>query len=91
MGENFDISQIICESPAMQQVFEMIRRVAPTNSNVLVTGESGTGKQLIAHAVHSLSQKSNERFIAVNCSAIPEGLLENELFGHKKERHPLTD
>ncbi len=80
----FDISQIIGHSPPMQQVFEMIRKVARTKSNVLVTGESGTGKELVARAIHSLGSKNGKRFIAVNCGAIPETLLESELFGHKK-------
>jgi two-component system response regulator PilR (NtrC family) len=80
----FDISQIIGRAAAMEQVFEMIRKVAPTRSNVLITGESGTGKELVARAIHSLASNSGNRFIAINCSAIPETLLESELFGHKK-------
>jgi len=84
LNGRFDIGQIIGESPAMQQVFEMIRKVAPTKSNVLITGESGTGKELVAHAIHSLGSQNGARFLAVNCSAIPESLLESELFGHKK-------
>jgi two-component system response regulator PilR (NtrC family) len=84
LNGRFDISQIIGQSPSMQQVFEMIRKVAPTKSNVLITGESGTGKELVAHAIHSLGSKNGARFLAVNCSAIPESLLESELFGHKK-------
>ena len=84
LSSSFDISQIIGRSPVMQQVFEMIRKVAGTKSNVLITGDSGTGKELVARAVHSLGGKDGKRFIAVNCSAIPENLLESELFGHKK-------
>ena len=80
----FDISRIIGETSVMKQVFETIRKVAPTRSNVLVTGESGTGKELVARAIHSLSPSNAGRFVAVNCSAIPETLLESELFGHKK-------
>ncbi|MHC4528340.1 MAG: sigma-54 interaction domain-containing protein, partial [Planctomycetota bacterium] len=76
--------QIIGQSSPMQQVFEMIRKVARTKSNVLITGDSGTGKELVARAVHSLGSKNGKRFIAINCSAIPETLLESELFGHKK-------
>ena len=68
----------------MKQVFETIHKVAPTRSNILITGESGTGKELVAHAIHSLSATDRGRFVAVNCSAIPETLLESELFGHKK-------
>ena len=84
LNGRFDIGQIVGQSPAMQQVFEIIRKVAPTKSNILITGESGTGKELVAHAIHSLGTKNGRRFIAVNCSAIPESLLESELFGHKK-------
>jgi two-component system response regulator PilR (NtrC family) len=80
----FHIGQIIGQSPGMQQVFEIIRKVAPVKSNVLITGESGTGKELVARAIHSLSSKNGRRFVAINCSAIPETLLESELFGHKK-------
>ncbi|MHC4461954.1 MAG: sigma-54-dependent transcriptional regulator [Planctomycetota bacterium] len=84
LNGRFDIGQIIGQTPAMQQIFEMIRKVAPTKSNVLITGESGTGKELVARAIHSSGSKNGRRFVAVNCSAIPEGLLESELFGHKK-------
>lgn len=84
LGRRFDISQIIGKSPQMQSVFEMIRKVAPTKSNVLITGKSGTGKELVARAIHSLAAQNGRHFLAVNCSAIPEGLLESELFGHKK-------
>lgn len=84
LNERFDISHIIGETRVMKQVFETIRKVAPTRSNVLITGESGTGKELVAHAIHALSSTSNGRFVAVNCSAIPETLLESELFGHKR-------
>lgn len=80
----FDIGQIIGQTPAMQAVFDVIRKVARTKSNVLITGESGTGKELVAHAIHSLGPKNRKRFVAVNCGAIPESLLESELFGHKK-------
>jgi two-component system response regulator PilR (NtrC family) len=84
LSGKFDIGQIIGQSLTMQQVFEMIRKVAPTKSNVLITGESGTGKELVARAIHSLGSRNGRRFIAINCSAIPESLLESELFGHKK-------
>lgn len=80
----FEMGQIIGKSPAIENVFEMIRKVSPTKSNVLITGESGTGKELVARAIHSLAFQKNRRFLAVNCSAIPEGLLESELFGHIK-------
>jgi len=84
LNGRFDISQIIGETRVMKQVFETVRKVAPTRSNVLITGESGTGKELVAHAIHALSLTNGGRFIAVNCSAIPEALLESELFGHKR-------
>jgi len=84
LNGHFDISRIIGETLVMKQVFDTIRKVAPIRSNVLITGESGTGKELVAHAVHSLSPTNAGRFVAVNCSAIPETLLESELFGHKK-------
>jgi len=84
LNGRFDISQIIGETRIMRQVFETVRKVAPTRSNVLITGESGTGKELVAHAIHALSMTNGGRFIAVNCSAIPETLLESELFGHKR-------
>ena len=78
------LEQIIGDAPVMQRVFETIRKVAQTKSNVLITGRSGTGKELVAHAIHSLGPTASHRFVAVNCSAISEGLLESELFGHKK-------
>jgi DNA-binding NtrC family response regulator len=79
-----EANTIIGHSPALQQVFEMVRRVAPTRSTVLLTGESGTGKELIARAIHSQGSGTDERFLAVNCAAIPHDLLENQLFGHRK-------
>ncbi len=80
----FDMAQIIGRTEVMQQVFEMIRKVANTKSNVLITGYSGTGKELVARAIYSLSSQNSKRFVVINCGAIPEGLLESELFGHKK-------
>jgi len=84
LNGRFDISQIIGQSRVMKQVFETVRKVAPTRSNVLITGESGTGKELVARAIHSLGLTNAGRFVAINCSAIPETLLESKLFGHKK-------
>jgi two-component system response regulator PilR (NtrC family) len=69
-------------SPQMQAVMELVRQVAPTRTNVLITGESGTGKELVARATHALSDRRDKPFVAVNCGAIPENLLESELFGH---------
>jgi two-component system response regulator PilR (NtrC family) len=75
---------IIGSSAEMLKIFDLIRRVAPTPASVLITGESGTGKELIAKAVHDLSKAAANPFVAINCSAIPESLLESELFGHVK-------
>jgi DNA-binding NtrC family response regulator len=80
----FSIDSIIGDAPSMKHVFEMIYKVSATRSNVLVTGESGTGKEMVARAIHSTSSSSANRFVAINCGAIPEGLIESELFGHKK-------
>ena len=71
-------------SKSMQKVFEIIKTVAPSDSTVIIFGESGTGKELVARAIHQKSSRLNKAFIAVNCAAIPEPLLESELFGHEK-------
>src|SRR5882672_7684831 len=71
-------------SPAMEKVFSIIRRVAPTDNAVLITGSTGTGKELVARAIHSKSLRSNGPFVDLNCSAIPETLIEAELFGHQR-------
>ncbi len=70
--------------PAIRQVMEAVRRAAPTNATVLIQGESGVGKELVARAIHRNSLRSRERFVQVNCAAIPEELIESELFGHEK-------
>jgi len=77
-------SELLGESPAMRKVHETIARVADTDATVLVTGESGTGKELVARALHKRSKRSEGPFIAINCAAMPEALLESELFGHGK-------
>lgn len=78
------IEGIVGNSPAMLRVIETIRRIAPTNTTVLIQGESGTGKELVAEAIHRLSRRRNRRFVPLNCAAISEGILESELFGHVK-------
>ena len=75
---------IITQSKTMKSIFGLIEKIAPTNSTVLITGESGTGKELIARAIHANSDRKDEPFVSVNCAAIPENLLESELFGHVK-------
>jgi two-component system response regulator AtoC len=82
LKKKYQFSQIIGAAPKMQDVFKMIERVADTDSTVLILGESGTGKELVARALHVNSRRQFARFIPVNCSALPENLLESELFGH---------
>ena len=84
LQDKFKIDGIIGRTPAMDQLFELLRTVAATNSTVLITGETGTGKELAARAIHDGSARRAQRFVAINCSAIPETLLEAELFGHEK-------
>ncbi len=76
--------EIIGKSPAMRELFDLISRVAPADSTVLITGETGSGKELVARAIHRRSKRSARPFVAVNCAAIPENLFETELFGHEK-------
>jgi DNA-binding NtrC family response regulator len=83
-GEGFNFQRMIGKSPAMQRVFETIQMVAKTDLTVLITGESGTGKDLTARAVHALSTRHKGPFVAVNCPTVPENILESELFGYKK-------
>lgn len=75
---------LIGESPVMRQLFDQLRRIADTDATVLLTGESGTGKELVARALHERGSRKGKPFLAVNCSALPESLLESELFGHEK-------
>jgi formate hydrogenlyase transcriptional activator len=77
-------AEIIGTSAALRRVLHQVETVAPTDATVLITGETGTGKELIAHAIHELSQRRSHAFVQLNCAAIPTGLLESELFGHEK-------
>ena len=83
-AERYGFPQIVGEHPSMQAASQMVQRVAPTDSTVLLLGESGTGKELFARALHHLSRRKDCAFVALNCAAIPEGLVENELFGHER-------
>src|SRR5271168_3770568 len=80
----YGFPRIVGEHPSMKDASQMTQRVAATDSTVLLLGESGTGKELFARAVHHLSPRANHPFVALNCAAIPEGLVENELFGHER-------
>src|SRR5574339_27117 len=84
MASQSSFARIVGQSEAMQKVFDVVRKVADSKSNVLICGESGTGKELVARAIHYNSARSALPFVAVNCSAVPETLLESELFGHMK-------
>ncbi|RIL11986.1 MAG: hypothetical protein DCC75_01270 [Proteobacteria bacterium] len=83
-ARKYSFSSIIAHSQSMQEIFATIKRLATFNTTVLITGESGTGKELLARAIHHNSPRRGKSFIAINCGAIPETLMESELFGHKK-------
>lgn len=82
--ERFRFGNIIGQSPKMQSLYDLLEKVAPTKTNVLITGESGTGKELVAKAIHYNSPRKDKPFVTLNCGAIPEALIESELFGHMK-------
>ena len=82
--EEHNLENIWSKSPKMLKVFELIRSLAETDSGVMITGETGTGKELVAHAIHNLSRRRNRQFVAINCGAFPDTLLESELFGYEK-------
>ena len=84
LKKKYQFSQLIGSAPRMQQVFKMIERVADTDSTILILGESGTGKELVARALHFNSRRQFAPFVPINCSALPENLLESELFGHRR-------
>jgi len=84
LSEKYRVSHIIGNSSRMQEVFEMVHRVAESNATILLRGESGTGKTMVAKAIHHNSKRQAKPFVTVNCSALPENLLESELFGHEK-------
>ena len=84
LDKRYGFESIIGQSAPMEHLFEQMRLVAPTRSNVLIIGESGTGKELVANALHRASPRRDERFLAINCGAIPSDILESELFGHER-------
>jgi DNA-binding NtrC family response regulator len=84
VDERFALENILGESPALHEVLDTIRQVAPSSANVLIEGDSGTGKELAAHAIHNLSRRHNGKFVTVHCAALSPQLLESELFGHEK-------
>ncbi len=81
---NWSLGNVIGKSASMKAVFDLVSRVSQATANVLITGESGTGKEMVARAIHESGPRSNKPFVAINCTAIPENLLESELFGHAK-------
>ncbi len=84
LEQKYNFSNIVAQSKAMREIFETVKRLAHFNTTVLICGESGTGKELLARAIHHNSTRRDKPFVAINCGAIPENLIESELFGHKK-------
>lgn len=84
LSEKYSFKNIVAQSAGFKEIFETIKRLSPFNTTVMITGESGTGKELLARAIHESSPRRGKPFIAINCGAIPENLMESELFGHKK-------
>ncbi len=84
LKKEFSIESVIGKSQPMQELFDLVKRIAPATANILINGESGTGKEVIARAIHNLGPRKKKAFVAINCTAIPEQLLESELFGHVK-------
>ncbi|MBI3545841.1 MAG: sigma-54-dependent Fis family transcriptional regulator [Gammaproteobacteria bacterium] len=84
VGDLYRFDRIVSKSPRMTEIFEMVRNLADLDTTVLITGETGTGKELVAHAIHHNSNRSDQRFVRINCGALTETLLESELFGHER-------
>lgn len=84
LNDSYNLDKVLTNSPKVEELYKMIDKVAQSNASVLITGESGTGKELIANTIHYNSPRRKGPFIKINCSALPEGLLESELFGHEK-------
>jgi two-component system, NtrC family, response regulator GlrR len=84
LGERYDFANIVARSERMQRILEVVSQIAKTESTVYIHGESGTGKELVAKAIHLASERKNQSFVAINCAALPEALLETKLFGHEK-------
>ncbi|MDH5639199.1 MAG: sigma-54-dependent Fis family transcriptional regulator [Nitrospinota bacterium] len=84
LGKEAEFGDMISDDPSMREIFDMIKSVAPTNSTVLINGETGTGKELVARAIHRHSKRKEQKMVTIHCGAIPDTLLESELFGHEK-------
>ncbi|HEX7140398.1 MAG TPA: sigma 54-interacting transcriptional regulator, partial [Vicinamibacterales bacterium] len=84
LRESGTFGSLIGNSPEMRKIYQVIEQASPTSASVLITGESGTGKELVAQTIHQLSPRGPHPFVAINCAAIPETLLESEIFGHEK-------
>ncbi len=91
LGKKYEYPNIVARSAKMQEVLAAVERVAPTNSTVLIGGESGVGKELVARAIHQRSRRASGPFVKINCTAIPENLLESELFGYERGRVHRSD
>ncbi len=91
LNDRFQLSNIIGKSPSLQKIFELVEKVSLSNATVLIHGESGTGKEIIAKAIHFNGNRKNYPFVSINCGALPESLLESELFGHEKGSFTSAD